>query len=156
MIWYVETEWPRINNFLRLISNLEDIFCYHPSPLFDILMNLIFPKTSVASFPDQNCPVSSCFPGEASDSIVTYESPLHFSIIFSVFYMKGLSPINSDVETSNMAPTPKCSGFVVVGLISYIGRTAQRLSSPSETQGKSLAVFRRKKERTRVPLWDSV
>lgn len=155
MIWYVETEWPRINNFLRLISNLEDIFCHHPSPLFDILMNLIFPKTSVASFPAQNCPVSSCFPGEASDSIVTYESPLHFSIIFSVFYMKGLSLIDSDVETSNMAPTPKHSGFVVIGLISHIGLTAQRLSSHSETQGKSLVVFRREEEKIRVPFWDS-
>lgn len=155
MIWYVETEWPRINNFLRLTSNLEDIFCHHPSPLFDILMNLIFPKTSVASFPAQNCPVSSCFPGEASDSIVTYESPLHFSIIFSVFYMKGLSLIDSDVETSNMAPTPKHSGFVVIGLISHIGLTAQRLSSHSETQGKSLVIFRREEEKIRVPFWDS-
>lgn len=80
---------------------------------------------------------------------------LPFSIIFSVFYMKGLSPINSDVETSNMAPTPKRSGFVVVGLISHIGLTAQRLSSPSETQGKSLALFRREEEKIRVLLWDS-
>lgn len=127
-IWYdnVETEWPRINNFLRLISNWEGIFCHLPSTFFDMLMNLFFPQTSVAAFPAQNCPVSSCFPGEASDSIVTYENPFHFSIISSVFYMKGLSPINSDVETSNMVPIPKHSGFVVVGLISHSGLTTQR------------------------------
>lgn len=57
--------------------------------------------------------------------------------------MKGLFPINSEVETSNMAPTPKHSDFVVVGLISHSGLTTQRLFSPSETQGKSLAIFRR-------------
>lgn len=148
MIWYVETEWPGINNFIRLLSNLEGIFCHLPSPFFDILLNLFFPKTSVAAFPAQNCPVSCCFTGEALDSIVIYESSLHFSIIFSVFYMKGLSPINSDVEMSNMAPTPKHSGFVVVGLISHSGLTAQRLSSPSETQGMSLAIFREEVERS--------
>lgn len=69
--------------------------------------------------------------------------------------MKCLSPINSDVEISNMAPTPKHSGFVVVGLIFHISLTAQRLSSPSETQGKSLGIFRREEEKITVPLWDS-
>lgn len=44
MMWYVETEWPRINNFIRLISNLESIFCHLPSPPFWYSYEFVFPQ----------------------------------------------------------------------------------------------------------------